>query len=605
MSFFYRHKFLFIIVSFFVIVGITLALYYGVVQVQAEKIRQQEYQQTALKIQDEVADAIVLKQKATLAIAIALASQENLQKHVRHNIIPKHYFNAVIKKFRQKTLYENIWIQIIDKHGKSLYRSWTKENGDNLVKVRNDIKTVQKIKQTASYLSAGYYDLSIKAMIPILYKGEYLGIFELISHFNSIAKNFQEDGLESVVVATKEASKHIKHPFSKLFVGEYYVANLNAKQQFRELLEKYGIENIAKKPYSIRENYLIVPYALKDSRKKIIGYYFIFQKIETLSNKELEHFTFKWIVLGLFFFSLLGAFVSIILYIFVRKQQKYYKRIIDTSKNIIIINDKKKILEANQTFFKYFKHYKTLEEFRKENSCICNFFVEEEGYLSKEGTMYKWLDSVLRSPDVSHKVKMNIEGKIYYFLVSASLIDAEREHYSVVFSDITQEEIFKNELQQSVITDPLTGIYNRRYYYEKIQKEMYEAKRYGLSLSVIMTDIDFFKKINDTHGHDVGDEVLKHYTKIIQESLRKSDTFCRIGGEEFIIILPHTNKEQAVKIAEKLRKSIETSKKIVPITMSFGVTEYIRGESEDYLFKRVDNALYRAKKNGRNRVEVE
>lgn len=605
MSFFYRHKFLFIIVSFFAIVGITLALYYGVVQVQAEKIRQQEYQQTALKIQDEVADAIVLKQKATLAIAIALASQENLQEHVRHNIIPKHYFNAVIKKFRQKTLYKNIWIQIIDKHGKSLYRNWTKENGDNLVKVRSDIKTVQKTKQTASYLSAGYYDLSIKAMVPILYKGEYLGIFELISHFNSIAKNFQEDGLESVVVATKEASKHIKHPFSKLFVGEYYVANLNAKQQFRELLEKYGIENIVKKPYSVAGNYLIVPCALKDSRKKIIGYYFIFQKMETLSNKELEHFTFKWIVLGLFFFSLLGAFVSIILYIFVKKQQKYYKNIIDTSKNIMIINDKKKILEANQTFFKYFKQYKTLEEFRKENSCICNFFVEEEGYLSKEGTMYKWLDSVLRSPDVSHKVKMNIEGKIYYFLVSASLIDAEREHYSVVFSDITQEEIFKNELQQSVITDPLTGIYNRRYYYEKIQKEMYEAKRYGLSLSVIMTDIDFFKKINDTHGHDVGDEVLKHYTKIIQESLRKSDTFCRIGGEEFIIILPHTNKEQAVKIAEKLRKTIETSKKIVPITMSFGVTEYIRGESEDYLFKRVDNALYRAKKNGRNRVEVE
>ena len=605
MNFFYKHKFFFIIVSFFAIVGITLALYYGVVQVQAEKIRQQEYQQRALKIQDEVADIIVLKQKATLAIAIALASQENLQKHVQYNTIPKHYFNAVIKKFRQKTLYENIWIQIVDKHGKSLYRSWTKENGDNLVKVRSDIKTVQKTKQTASYLSAGYYDLSIKAMVPILYKGEYLGIFELISHFNSIVKNFQEDGLESVVVATKEASKHIKHPFSKLFIGEYYVANLNAKQQFRDLLEKYGIENIVKKPYSVAGNYLIVPCALKDSKKKIIGYYFIFQKMETLSNKELEHFTFKWIVLGLFFFSLFGAFVSIILYIFVRKQQKYYKNIIDTSKNIIIINDKKKVLEANQTFFKYFKHYKTLEEFRKENSCICSFFVEEEGYLSKGGTMYKWLDTVFQNPDVSHKVKMNIEGKIYYFLVSASLIDVEREHYSIVFSDITQEEIFKNKLQQSVITDPLTGIYNRRYYHEKIQKEMYKAKRYGLALSVIMTDIDFFKKINDTHGHDVGDEVLKHYTKIIQESLRESDTFCRIGGEEFIIILPHTNKEQAVKIADKLRKTIEQSKKIIPITMSFGVTQYISGESEDYLFKRVDNALYRAKENGRNRVEVE
>ncbi|HIP14232.1 MAG TPA: GGDEF domain-containing protein, partial [Sulfurimonas autotrophica] len=193
----------------------------------------------------------------------------------------------------------------------------------------------------------------------------------------------------------------------------------------------------------------------------------------------------------------------------------------------------------------------------------------------------------------------------YYFLVNAAIIDEEKEHYSVVFSDITQEEIFKQELQHSVITDPLTGIYNRRYYYEKIQKEMYEAKRYGLSLSLIMCDIDFFKKVNDLHGHDVGDEVLKYYTKLLQESLRKSDTLCRIGGEEFMIILPHTNKTQATKIAQKLREKVQESKKILPITMSFGVTEYISGESEDYLFKRVDQALYKAKESGRNRVVSE
>jgi len=593
MRFFNQHKLIFSILAFCTITAMTLLVYHGFIQVQEEKIRQQEYQRTALKIKDEISDAVFVKEKATLAIAIALSGHKDFQDRMYRNVIPKNYFNTILDDLYQKSLYKNIWIEILNRDGKILYRSWTATQGDDRVKVQ---------KEVLSSVSIGAYDLDIKSMVPILYKNQYLGIFEVVSHFNSIAKNFEDDGLESVVVATKEASKQIKHPFSKLFINDYYVANLNAKQQFLKLLEKYGIENIAKKPYSVAGNYLIIPYALKDSAKKIVGYYFIFQKLNALTNKDLEHFTFQWIVFGLLFFSLLGIFISSILYFFMKKQKSYYKRIIDTSRNIIIINDKKSVLEVNKTFFKYFTRYKTLEAFQKENECICRFFVQEEGYLSRGESTFAWLDTILKNPDISHKVKMNIDGKIYYFLVSASIIDEELEHYSVVFSDITQEEIFKNKLQKSAITDPLTGIYNRRYYHEKIQKEIYEAKRYGFFLSVIMLDIDFFKKINDTYGHDVGDKVLKHYTKIIQENLRESDTFCRIGGEEFIIILPHTDKEHAVKIANKLRRIIEESKEIVPLTMSFGVSEYISGESEDELFKRVDNALYKAKETGRNKV---
>jgi diguanylate cyclase (GGDEF)-like protein len=113
-----------------------------------------------------------------------------------------------------------------------------------------------------------------------------------------------------------------------------------------------------------------------------------------------------------------------------------------------------------------------------------------------------------------------------------------------------------------------------------------------------------FKAVNDKYGHDVGDNVLKEYTKIISSLLRSSDIFCRIGGEEFVIILPHTNIENAKSIAQKLRITVESSKVIIPITISFGVVEYKKGENLDSIFKRVDNALYKAKKSGRNRVEV-
>jgi len=604
MIFFQKHKFFIATVALLVVAAISFTVYYGYVQVQEEKIRHTEYTKTAQQIQKKVANAIVLKEKATLAIALALANQKDFQYRVLQKTIPAHYFDSIIKQFRQNTLYKNIWIQVLDKNGKSLYKSWTKKHGENRTKLREEIATIQRKKKILNIVSVGQYDLSIKGMIPIMSGRRMLGIFEVISHFNSIAKNFKEDGFESVVLATKEQSKHIKYPFTKLFIGEYYVANLNAAKNLRDLLGKYGVENIVKKPYSIINGYFIVPYSIKNSNKKVIGYDFIFQKLSALSNRELEHFTFKWMILGLVLFSLLGALINTTLYLFMRKQKIYYKNIIDTSKNIIIINDKKKILEVNKTFFKYFKNYKTLDAFREQNGCVCKFFLEEEGYLDQGEVSYYWLDMVLKNSETTNKVKMNIDNEIYYFSVTAALIDPEKGYYSVVFSDITQEEIYKNELQKSVITDPLTGLYNRRYYYEKIKEEMYAAKRYGLALSIIMTDIDFFKKVNDTHGHDVGDEVLKIYSKLLQESLRESDIICRIGGEEFIILLPHTDKEHAFKIAEKLRKLVQKSKKILPITMSFGVTEYINGESEDYIFKRVDEALYKAKEQGRNRVEI-
>ncbi|HIP55067.1 MAG TPA: diguanylate cyclase [Sulfurimonas autotrophica] len=605
MIFFQKYRFFIGSVVFFTIVGATLFVYSQFIKIHEQKIQQQEYQKVAQQLQDKIQDAILLKKKATLAIALALAYQADLQNRIRNNTLTKHCFNAVVQQFRENTLYKNIWIQVTNQDGRPLCRSWTKKLDNNLHVIRDDIAIIQKTKKPLNSVSVDKFDLSIKSMVPILDKEKLIAVFEVISHFNSIAQEFKKDGLESVVVATKEQSKHIKYPFSKLFIDSHYVANLDANEDLLKLLQRYGVENMVKKPYIVIEDYLIAISPLKDTKKRVVGYYFIFQKLDTLSNRALERFFFEWVVLGLLFFSFLGAFITITLYFVVRKQKKYYKNIIDSSKNIIVVSDKKRILEVNKIFFKYFSRYKTLEEFHKKNSCLCDFFVKEEGYLDRGDVMYHWLDVVLQNPDATHKAKMDIEGKVYYFLVNVAIIDKEKEHYSVVLADITQEEIFKKELELSAITDPLTGVYNRRYYHERIQKEMYEAKRYGFALSLIMCDIDFFKKVNDLHGHDVGDEVLKYYTKLLQDSLRTSDAFCRIGGEEFMIILAHTNKEQAIVIAEKLRKKVQESKKILPITMSFGVTEYISGESEDELFKRVDKALYKAKESGRNRVVSE
>lgn len=160
------------------------------------------------------------------------------------------------------------------------------------------------------------------------------------------------------------------------------------------------------------------------------------------------------------------------------------------------------------------------------------------------------------------------------------------------------------------LTDALTGVPNRRGYELALAKAIAEATRLGTPLSLAMCDLDHFKKLNDAHGHSVGDEVLKILTDILRENLRLGDTVARYGGEEFVIILTMTDIAEAVKTCERLREKIASRKltlvadgqPIEKITASFGVTQYIAGESPGAFLDRADAKLYQAKNGGRNRV---
>ena len=165
----------------------------------------------------------------------------------------------------------------------------------------------------------------------------------------------------------------------------------------------------------------------------------------------------------------------------------------------------------------------------------------------------------------------------------------------------------KTKFEILAITDKLTKLYNRHKFYEIATHEIERSKRYKRPLSLIIFDIDHFKKINDTYGHDVGDYVLQELAKLIKKHIRKQDFAFRWGGEEFIILLPETDAQGAMKLAEKLRRIIEshTFKKVGQVTISLGVTEYSSSDKDiDEVVKRADNALYLSKKNGRNRATL-
>jgi diguanylate cyclase (GGDEF)-like protein/PAS domain S-box-containing protein len=209
--------------------------------------------------------------------------------------------------------------------------------------------------------------------------------------------------------------------------------------------------------------------------------------------------------------------------------------------------------------------------------------------------------------------------KIYDFIRTPLFNqDGSRKGLAIFARDVTEQRTMEDEIRQKneqlttmAITDALTGIFNRRYLIVRFEEEFKKSKRLNSPFGCILIDIDKFKHVNDNYGHLIGDEVIKKACLIVKESVRIYDIVGRFGGEEFLIILPDTKKDDALHLAERLRSKVKEGLWVdidgsdaINITISLGVTCFNEGDASiDDMFKRADDALYKAKKGGRDRVE--
>ncbi len=266
-------------------------------------------------------------------------------------------------------------------------------------------------------------------------------------------------------------------------------------------------------------------------------------------------------------------------------------RITDIDGNIIYVNPatikttqytEDEILGNTSKIFQSGKHskefYQKLWETILSGHTYQNILINKK----KDGTLF--YDEKIISP------LKNEKGDIRYFVSTSR--------------DISKRIALEKELKQLATKDALTGIYNRYKINTKIVEEIKRADRYGEPFGLAMFDIDHFKQVNDTYGHDAGDYVLQELSKIILNNIRETDSFGRWGGEEFMLLLPYTSEEKLVEIAEKMRQLVQehTFENVRPITISIGVTVYKKGEGISEVLKRVDMALYEAKSHGRNQV---
>ncbi len=175
---------------------------------------------------------------------------------------------------------------------------------------------------------------------------------------------------------------------------------------------------------------------------------------------------------------------------------------------------------------------------------------------------------------------------------------------------VLRERQLRKELQNLAITDGLTKLYNSRHFYSQLELEVERTLRHDHTLSLMLMDIDYFKQYNDRYGHLEGDKVLAKLGRAVQSCLRKTDSAYRYGGEEFTVILPETTAEEAVIVAQRIKKAV-SSRKFFPengepttITVSIGVTQYRPEEKLSTFVKRADQAMFRSKEKGRNRISV-
>jgi len=308
-------------------------------------------------------------------------------------------------------------------------------------------------------------------------------------------------------------------------------------------------------------------------------------------------------------YFIVSAFSIFILWIitvkyYAKRHNIFVSSFLDSMDNISIITNSKKIVNINKKGLSFFGS-STITDFNASYFSVGSLFIEEEGCLGKHSLGKNWLQKIENNKDDSIKVKLlNQEDKeFYYFHIKVSKIAFSSE-YLLLFHNITKIVGETNKVIKLAEHDALTGIYNRVKLNTLFPDFIYNANRYDKDFAVILFDIDHFKNINDTYGHNVGDSVLIELTYMIKNLLRDNDIFVRWGGEEFIVVLQVASISDASKLASRLRRNLEEHPflHVGRVTCSFGVTEFRDGDTQMILLERADEALYEAKDNGRNRV---
>ncbi|EPR43603.1 response regulator receiver modulated diguanylate cyclase with PAS/PAC sensor [Desulfovibrio sp. X2] len=287
----------------------------------------------------------------------------------------------------------------------------------------------------------------------------------------------------------------------------------------------------------------------------------------------------------------------------VNEANRFNRILLDINPGFIVVVDQGEVEYVNRTFLE-FMGYSSLEEFILAGRGIEDFIENISGHHDRT-RVSQWLHEIVAAQCQDVVVRLRgPQGEESRAYLATHNRFPDTDKYVIVLTDITPIDDERRSLASQASTDHLTGICNRLRFSEVLHQELNRARRYGIPFSLAMFDIDDFKRVNDAHGHEIGDRVLIELAQLVGLNIRANDVFARWGGEEFMLAVPGCDLEQTTHMAEKLLRLMHENP-VGPengITCSFGVTSYHHGESQEHLLRRVDEALYTAKRRGKNSV---
>lgn len=517
--------------------------------------------------------------------------------------------------------------------GESLLRFHAPSNsGDSLIGIRKSIEYVNKELKPFFGFEGGKIFPGFRYVFPIVYHQEHLGSIEFSIPFEIIESKLQavlpkigyQLHLDKRVSYDKVFDRYKYFFIPSPLLDNHYIenrdiskveskiANNDLIQSLQtklkplvtsELLEKENFSlNIVHNQNGYRANFISIDEVDGSNAAHLVCYcnfdYFV--------QIEQKYFIFKILI------SIAMILIVGLLYIVFRQinkivtKNKSIQQLLDTQDSIVILTDGNEINFANLKFFDFFG-FKNLEDFKKNHKCICEYFTKNDKFfhLGKIDEDQNWVKVIQTLPHSQRVVAMLAQDLIIHAF-SVTINKFDNKLTVINFTDISQTMLNYIELEEKSIHDKLTGALNREYFEQNYPKLLAQYHTKTSCFAVALLDIDHFKKVNDTHGHDIGDEVLIQFVKTIHRFSREDDILIRWGGEEFIVILKVLLKENLHKVLEHLRKVIEIEKfpTVGKVTCSIGGTIYVDGEQIKETIKRADIAVYEAKANGRNQVVI-
>ena len=495
--------------------------------------------------------------------------------------------------------------------------------GDDLSGFRATVVYVNKAHRPVGGFEEGIASNGFRFVFPLFLKKEYLGSVEISFDAYVLSDYLRNDYIDTRFIISKKALLHEEH--GQNLPSNYQVSRIDSDFVTVRNIEKeripllpnirlrhhYTDEKLMKKSFALFqkidgkyyvENFIPI---LNPVTHQLSAYLVIVSDGKYISQIERNF----WIVFAAIMLALLLLATRLIrtkeFQRQLHRENRKLQTMIDTLDTMILITDGRDLIEVNQKVLDFFG-FDSLEEMTEKYNCICDFFIRKEGYfhLGKVPERSCWIEEIQKLDEKERIVNMighDMVAKAFGVKVQSY---GENGSYIISFTDVTEMIIEQRLLEYKATHDTLTGIYNRQKLEDTFARLCRYSDRRKEQVGLIMFDIDHFKKINDTYGHDIGDRVLASIATLVGRHIREYDIFGRWGGEEFMIVMRYATAEETYLKARFLRREIAKMEVsgVPKVTASFGVTTLHPADTTQSLLKRVDEALYQAKHSGRNCV---